>query len=410
MHAAAARLAPPAGVADLSNPDAFVNGPPHETFRRLREEAPVCFCPERDGTGFWSVTRWEDIRAVSLDQSIFSSFRGGVMLRDFPGDLLEAQRETLPSMEPGRHGKHRRLVSSAFTARVVRDLEPRIRTLVSDLLDKMAPLGTCDFVTEVAAELPVQVICELLGIPLEDRARIIQWSNAMVGMDDPEYSSDITEPQQAAFQLYAYAFELAALRRAEPRDDLMSHLLQVEVDGERLNDGQIGAFMMVLSVAGNETTRNLISGGLHTLFEHPAERARLQNDLSLVPSAVEEMLRWVTPVMHFRRTAERDVELRGQHIREGDKVVMWYVAGNRDDAVFAAPDRFDVGRTPNDHLAFGFGPHYCLGASLAQLEARLLFTELLQRFPDIQSAGPIERMRANHIAGTKHLPVRFTAR
>lgn len=399
---------PPPGVADLSSPDAFAAGPPHETFRRLRTEAPVCFFPEREGTGFWAVTRWDDIRAVSLDQATYSSFRGGVMMRDFPEDLLAAQRETLTSMEPGRHGKHRRLVSTAFTARVVRDLEPRIRGLVTELLDAVAARGECDFVTAVSAELPVQVICELLGIPLEDRAKIIAWSNALVGMDDPEYAVD--EGPMAAMQLYAYANELVEARRSAPKDDLISHLLQVEVDGERLNEAQFGAFVLVLAVAGNETTRNLISGGLQALFDHPEERARLQQDLSLLPTAVDEMLRWVTPVMHFRRTAERDVVLRGQQIREGDKVVVWYVSGNRDADVFPNPERFDVGRTPNDHLAFGFGSHYCLGASLAQLEAREMFDQLLRRFPDIAPAGPIERMRANHINGVKHLPVRFTPR
>lgn len=402
------RLPPPPGVADLADPDAFLDGPPHESFRRLRVEAPVCFFPERGGSGFWSVTRWDDIRAVSLDQATFSSFRGGVMLRDFPEDLLAAQRETLPSMEPGRHGQHRRLVSTAFTARVVRDLEPRIRTLVTDLLDGVAGTNECDFVTTIAAELPVQVICELLGIPVDDRARIIEWSNAMVGMDDPEYA--MAEGPMAAMQLMGYAAGLVEARREQPQDDLLSQLLRAEIDGERLGEGQLGAFMLVLAVAGNETTRNLITGGLQALFDHPGERARLQADPGLLPTAVEEMLRWVTPVMHFRRTAERDVELRGQRIRAGDKVVVWYVAGNRDPEVFTDPERFDVGRTPNDHLAFGFGPHYCLGAALAHLEARVMFELLLQRFPDIAPAGPIQRMRANHISGVKHLPVRLTPR
>ncbi len=398
------RTPPPPGVADVSDPDAFVGGAPHETFARLRREAPVCFCPERDGTGFWSVTRWDDIRTVSLDQRTYSSFRGGVMLRDFPDDMLVAQRETLPSMEPARHGPHRRLVTSAFTARTVRDLEPRVRTLVASLLDRAAELGTFEFVAEVASELPVQVICELLGIPQADRGQVIAWSNAIVGMDDPEYAS--VEGPMAAMQIYGYASQLAEERRKQPADDLITHLLHAEIDGERLNEAQLGAFALVLSVAGNETTRNLISGGLQTLFEHPDQMERLRRDEALLPTAVDEMLRWVTPVMHFRRTAERSVELRGQRIAEGDKVVMWYVAGNRDEDVFPHADRFDVGRTPNDHLSFGFGSHFCLGASLAQLEARVLFEMLLDRFASIEPAGPIERMRATHIAGVKRLPVR----
>jgi cholest-4-en-3-one 26-monooxygenase len=402
------RLPPPAGVADLGDPDTFVDGPPHGTFRRLRAEAPVAFFPEKDGPGFWAVTRYDDVRSVSLDQSVFSSWRGGVMLRDFPEDLLAAQRETLPSMPVGTHGKHRRLVSGAFGPKVMRALEPRIRDLATRILDAVAPRGTCDFVTDVASELPVQVICELIGIPLEDRKRVVEWSNAIVGMDDAEYAGTAAEGPLAAMQLYAYAGELAAARRAAPRDDVASLLLASEVDGERLGDAQFNAFMLVLAVAGNETTRNAISGGLLALFDHPDARRAVQADPSRLPTAVEEILRWVTPVMHFRRTAERDVVLAGQQIREGDKVVVWYTSANRDEAVFPHADRFDVARTPNEHLTFGFGPHFCLGAALARLEIRILFEELFRRLPDVASAGPTIRMRANHIAGIKHLPIRYT--
>ncbi|MGH7896971.1 MAG: cytochrome P450 [Candidatus Binatia bacterium] len=405
------RIAPPAGVADLGDPESFRDGPPHGTFRRLRAEAPVCFFPGRGGDpGFWAVVRHADVRAVSLDQSTFSSYRGGIMLRDFSDDLLASQRETLPSMEPGRHGKHRRLVSGAFSARVIRELEPRLSTLVGATLDPLEGRDECDFVTEVACELPVQVICELLGIPATDRQKIIEWSNAMVGMDDPEYAASEADAHLAAMALYAYASSLAEERRSEPRSDLVSHLLEVEVDGERLDEAAFNAFVLVLAVAGNETTRNLIANGLLTLFEHPAERARLIADPALLPTAIDEMLRWVPPVMYFRRTAERDVTLGAARIREGDKVTIWYVSANRDEAVFPEPDRFDVGRTPNDHLAFGIGPHYCLGATLAALEARLFFAELLARFPEIEAAGPAVRMRGNHFDGVKHLPVRLGRR
>ena len=311
-------------------------------------------------------------------------------------------------MQSGVHGKHRRLVSGAFAPKIMRALEPRIRDLTRRILDAVAPKGACNFVTEVASELPVQVICELIGIPAEDRGKIVTWSNALVGMDDPEYADSAADGPIAAMQVYAYASELATARRGAPRDDVASLLLAAEVDGERLSEAAFNAFMLVLAVAGNETTRNAISGGLLALFEHPAERARLQADAALFPTAVEEILRWVTPVMHFRRTATRDVELGGQRIREGDKVVMWYVSANRDDAVFPDPDRFDVGRTPNEHLTFGLGQHFCLGASLARLEIQILFEELLRRLPDIAPAGPAVRMRGNHFAGIKHLPVRFT--
>jgi len=404
-----AHRSPPAGVADLSDPDVFLDGPPHATFRRLRAEAPVAFFAEKSGgPGFWAVTRYDDVRAVSLDQATFSSWRGGVMLRDFPDDLLAAQRETLPSMAPGVHGKHRRLVSGAFAPKIMRALEPRIRELTRRILDAVAPRGACDFVTDVASELPVQVICELLGIPVEDRGKIVGWSNAMVGMDDLEYADSAADGPIAAMQLYAYASELQAARRERPADDVASLLLAAEIDGERLDPAQFNAFMLVLSVAGNETTRNAISGGLLALFEHPGERARLQADPALFPTSVDEILRWVTPVMHFRRTAERDVALAGQEIRAGDKVVVWYVSANRDERVFPDPERFDVGRSPNEHLTFGFGPHFCLGAALARLEVQILFEELFRRLPDVASAGPAVRMRGNHIAGIKHLPVRFT--
>jgi cholest-4-en-3-one 26-monooxygenase len=252
------------------------------------------------------------------------------------------------------------------------------------------------------------VICELIGIPVEDRGKIVEWSNAIVGMDDPEYAESVGAGSLAALEVYGYAAELAAARARAPRDDVASLLLAAEVDGERLGEAQFNAFVLVLAVAGNETTRNALSGGLLALFEHPAERARLQADPSLLPTAADEILRWVTPVMHFRRTAERDVELGGRPIRAGDKVVVWYVSANRDERVFPAPERFDVGRTPNDHLSFGFGPHFCLGAALARLEIQIFFEELLRRLPDIAPAGPAVRMRGNHIAGIKHLPVRFT--
>jgi cholest-4-en-3-one 26-monooxygenase len=367
------------------------------------------FHPERNGgPGFWVISKWADVRSVSLDQATFSSWKGGIMLRELGQDREEAQREMLTGMEPGRHGKHRRLVSGTFAPKVIRALEPRLRAVVTRTLDAVGPRGACDFVTDVACELPVIAICELLGVPIEDRAKIVAWSNAMVGMDDPEYADDPSGGPLAAMQLAMYANELAERRRLEPRDDIVSELLAAQVDGERLTEAEFNAFFLILAVAGNETTRNLISAGLWLLCEHPAERARVQADLGLLPTAIDEMLRYHPPVLHFRRTAVRDVVLRGQQIRDGDKVSIWYVSANRDEEVFPDPDRFDVGRTPNDHLSFGFGPHFCLGAALAHLEARVMFEELFQRLPDVALAGPPVRLRANHIHGIKHLPVRFT--
>ena len=398
----------PEGLADLTDPGVFVHGVPYETFRRLRAEAPVAFHPERDGPGFWVVSKWADVRSVSLDQSTYSSWKAGILIREMGREREEMQREFLTGMEPGRHGKHRRLVSGTFAPKIIRALEPRLRAVVTRTLDDVGSRGACDFVTDVACELPVIAICELLGVPVEDRSKIVGWSNAMVGMDDPEYADDPSGGPLAAMQLAMYAQELAERRRADPRDDIVTELLDAEVDGERLTAAEFNAFVLILAVAGNETTRNLISAGLWLLCEHPEERARVQADLGILPTAIDEMLRYHPPVLYFRRTAMRDVELRGERIREGDKVSLWYVSANRDEEVFPDADRFDVRRTPNDHLSFGFGPHFCLGAALAHLEARVMFEELFQRLPDIALAGPPERLRANHIHGIKHLPVRFT--
>jgi cholest-4-en-3-one 26-monooxygenase len=397
----------PQGIVDLSDPDNFVDGVPHETFRRLRAEAPVFFHPERDGPGFWVVSKWDDVRSVSLDQATFSSSKGGIMLHEMPEDQIEAQRQMLTGMESGRHGKYRRLVSGTFAPKIIRALEPRLRAVVTRVLDDVEGRGACDFVTDVACELPVIAICELLGVPIEDRGKILAWSNAMVGMNDPEYADDPTAAPLAAMQLTMYASELGTARRQAPREDIVSELLRAEVDGESLTDAEFNAFVLILAVAGNETTRNLISAGLWLLCEHPDERTRVQADLGRLPTAIDEILRYHPPVLHFRRTAMRDVVLRGQRIREGDKVTVWYVSANRDEDVFPDADRFDVGRKPNDHLSFGFGPHFCLGAALAHLEARVMFEELFRRFPDVALAGPPVRLRANHIHGIKHLPVRL---
>jgi cholest-4-en-3-one 26-monooxygenase len=294
---------------------------------------------------------------------------------------------------------------------MVTELEQHIRALATGIIDKVAPEGRCDFVADVAAELPLQVIAEMMGVPLEDRHRLFEWSNRLIGFDDPEYSVTPERQQEAAAELFMYANGLAAERRAQGQvgDDIIGALLGAEVDGEGLTEAEFDLFFLLLAVAGNETTRNLVSHGLLALIEHPEERARLLADPTLLPAAVEEMLRWGTPVMYFRRTATHDVELHGQRIRAGDKVTMWHISGNRDEAVFDQPDRFDVGREPNDHIAFGGGgPHFCLGANLARLEIRVMFEELLRRVPDMELDGPVVRLRSNFINGIKRMSVRFT--
>lgn len=396
---------------DILNPDIYTQGIPHETFRLLRREAPVFWHPEPEGPGFWAITRYDDVVTVSMDPATFSSGRRGALIDDPPADALPVMRSLLINQDPPRHTKYRRLVSKGFTPAMVRRLEPHIRELAGRIIDRVAPLGRCDFVTDVAAELPLQVIVELMGVPVEDRHKVFDWSNRMLGNADPEYAGSIEEARRASLELYAYANELASRRKRDPKDDLVSVLMRADVDGEALSQAEFDAFFMLLAVAGNETTRNAIAGGMLALIEHPEQRSRLLAAPDLLPTAVEEMLRWVSPVIHFRRTATRDVTLRGQRIHEGDKVVIYYASANRDEDYFPDGDRFDVGRIPNEHVAFGpGGPHFCLGANLARLEMRIIFEELLRRLPDMELAGPVQRLRSNFINGIKHMPVQYTPR
>lgn len=388
----------------LADPGTFVNGPPHELFKRLRTEAPVYWEPLPEGGGFWALTKYHDLIAASQDYSIFSSSYG-TNIEDAQGGV----ELMMINMDPPRHTKLRTLVSKGFTPKMVRAMEPHVREIATSIVDGVAKKGSCDFVTEVAAELPLQVIAELIGIPMDERHLVFDWSNRMIGLDDPEYGNSLEEASQAAVSMFAYADTLAKQHRKERKDDLINALLDAEVDGEQLTEMEFNVFFLLLAVAGNETTRNLISGGMHALCEYPEQFARLRADPDLLTTAVEEMLRWVTPVMYFRRTVMRDTELGGQRMREGEKVTLWYIAANRDEEVFPDGDTFDAGRSPNNHLAFGGGgAHFCLGASLARLEIRVIFEEILRRLPDIKLAGPVAHLRSNFINGTKHMPVTFT--
>jgi cholest-4-en-3-one 26-monooxygenase len=393
---------------DLADPDTYVPSVPHEMYRRLRAEAPVYWHPEVDATGFWAITRYEDVVRVSRDHRTFSSGVAGCFLFDNePEDLSQIQL-MMVNMDPPRHTKLRMLVNKGFTPRVMTALEPHVREICRRIVDSATAGGEGDFVTRVAAELPLQVIAEFVGVPLEDRKMLFEWSNRLIGFDDPEFNTSLEDSKLAAMEMYAYTNQLALERRDNPRDDIVSILMNAEVDGERLTELEFDLFVLLLAVAGNETTRNLISGGLLTLMQHPGTWETLRGDHSLLPSAIEEMLRFVSPLMHFRRTATHDVELRGQKIREGDKVVMWYPSANRDETVFPDADRFDIRRTPNDHLSFGLGQHFCLGANLARLEVRIMFEELLSRWKTVEPAGNVRRLRSNFINGIKEMPVRFT--
>jgi cholest-4-en-3-one 26-monooxygenase len=396
------------GDVDLFNPDTYVRGVPHEAFRLLRKEAPVYFQTEPKGRGYWALTKYQDVVMVSKDPGRFSSFRGGTNIEDYPPEDLSLIQLIMVNMDPPQHSKFRKLVRQGFTPRMIARLEPAIRACTNQIIDAVVERGECDFVTSIAAELPLQVIAELMGIPQDDRHKVFDWSNRLIGFDDPEFQTTPEDGKMAAMEMWQYANELGAARIGQGGEDLVTVLMNGEVDGEKLTEMEFDSFFLLLAVAGNETTRNAISGGMIALMEHPDQRARLLADPSLVLTAVEEILRWTAPVMYFRRTATQDLEIRGQKIRENEKVCVYYSSANRDEEVFPNGDTFDVGRTPNDHLSFGIGEHFCLGNNLARLEMRIAFEELLRRLPDIELAAPFRRLRSNFINGYKSIPVKFT--
>ena len=394
---------------DLTDLDTFVQGVPHEQFDVLRAEAPVYFHNEHDGGGgFWCITRADDLAQVSHDWQHHSS-EWGITLHELPEESLEQQRMMMIIMDPPKHTKLRLLVNKGFTPRMISRLHDQVREIARDIVASVASRGECDFVVDVAAELPLRVIAEMMGVPQDERHKVFDWSNRLIGSEDPEYAVSPEDAMEAAMEMFVYANELAAAKRANPGDDIISVLLNAEVDGERLTDIEFDLFFQLLAVAGNETTRNLISHGMLALLENPDQMAQLIADPGLLPSAVDEMLRYASPVMYMRRTARADTTVRGQEIKAGDKVALWYIAANHDPEVFPDPHRFDVTRAPTEHEAFGGGgPHFCLGTHLAKLEITVMFEELLAAIPDMELAGDVQRLRSNFINGIKHMPVRFT--
>ena len=397
---------------DLGNLELWEAGPPHDLFTRLRREAPVHWSPLGDypeESGFWSLTRAADLRAVSLDWQTYSSYVGGIMVLDDFGIPLEAQQQQMISMDPPRHDRIKALFQRGFTPKRIGEHEERIRAIVNGVLDRVAARGECELVNEVAGPVVSRVIGSFIGTPEEDDQRHLEETNMVLGFGD----EDLRPTEEAVVEVMTNAWnetmELIAERRDNPgMDDLIDVLVHSEVDGEKLSDAEIFMGLGLLGAAGNDSTRSVFTSGMLGLFRNPDQLELLRSDPSLIPGAVEELLRMYPAFAHFRRTATREVELHGRTIREGDKVLLWYVSSNRDESIYAEGQRLDVTRKP-DHQAFGAGGrHFCLGAALARLEIRVLLEETMRRFPDIELAGEPTQARSLFLNQLKTLPVRFT--
>jgi cytochrome P450 len=401
----------PLGEIDLSSHDAFVDRVPHEWFRTLRREAPVFFNPEPDGSGFYAVTRYADIRHVHRDFATYSSEAGGTSLEDLEPDQIEA-RKSMIDTDPPRHTELRKLIARRFTSRAVMVWEQAIRTVCDRVLTEALPKDEFDFVHEISSEIPMQVFAEILGVAQEDRRLIVEMGDRILGNQDPEYAQPVEPAHRllpfsspVAREMFEFGRKVADARRKSPRDDIITLLVDAD-----LTQREFDVYFVLLATAGNETTRHTITHGLLALMEHPGQLDRLRKDPSLYATAADEMLRWATAVHYFRRTTTRDTELAGTEIPAGSKVATWLTSGNRDETVFENPDAFDVGRQPNKHMAFGPGGiHHCLGAHLARLEVRVVFEEMLKRVEGFELVGPPERLRSNFFNGVKRMPVRVIA-
>jgi cytochrome P450 len=389
---------------DLLDPATFANGHPHEVYRHLRNHDPVHFHAEPDGPGFWVITRHGDVRSIGRDPAVFSS-TPTIMIEGSGMDL--GGHQMMLMMDPPRHGRFRRLLIPDFVPSAVAALRPRIAELATQIVDAVCEHGACDLVDDIAGEMPSYVIAEMLGLPLDDGRELYRLTETI-------HAAPSSVPEGAGLaavgQMFAYASAVFEDRRRLARDDLSSRLAHATVEGREFDQIDFALMFLLLVDAGGDTTRNLVAGGIDALFAHRDELARFRTDIDgLMPTAMDELLRWVSPVTYMRRTTTADTTVRGQTIATGEKVVMYYAAANRDEAVFADPDRFDLSRRPNDHVAFGGGgPHFCLGAHLAKAEAGALLRELLTRLPDLEPTGPTTWLPSTFISGPKHLPVSFT--
>lgn len=410
------------GGPDLKDPDLYMREDFHAVFKALRAEAPVYWNPEAEGAGFWALTRYDDIEAVSKNPKLFSSAKENGGHRIFNENEIDENNTeaSMISLDPPVHAAYRRMVTPGFVPKRISGMEDRIRARVTRLLDQLEEKGKggaeVEFIDAVAAALPIEVLAELFGAPDSDGPKLFEWSNATVGEDDPELRVSDDYMRQCIIEMATYSAGLWQARMENPGEDLISMLAHSKIPNAEGKPepmsfaAYIGTFILLV-VAGNETTRNSISGGLLALSENEGERAKLLADPSLIPSAVQEIVRWVSPVLHMRRTATEDTEIGGQKIAKGDKVVMWYASANRDETKWADPFSFNVSRYTDPHaatqLGFGVGQHFCLGSRLAELQLRILFEEMLKRFPDIHVSGPVRRLRSNFIAGIKTMPVKL---
>jgi len=400
---------------DLNDLNTFEVGIPHDQFKRLRNEAPVY---RHAGPGsdedYWCITKHADLKHISKNPLLYSSEEQSALPRDPNPEGLPLLRQIMLNMDPPRHRIYREIINKAFTPRRVADMDRRVDRLIEEIINRVCEKGECDFVDELAAPLPMQVICEMVGVPEEDRRAIYELGNKMVGFDDPELNPDGSwaegneDMSGASAEMFMYGAKLKEKFQNSDEDNLATALLHAEVDGQRLTDMEFHAFFLILAIAGNETTRTVTSNGMIQLIRHPEQRDRLLKDPSLLNTAVEELLRFEPAVTSFRRTAMENAEIRGTQIEKGDKIILWYPAVNRDEEVFSEPDRFDVGRTPNDHLSFGIGEHFCLGSNLARMELRKIFGALMARLPDIEFAAEPRRLRSNFINGVKEMRITFT--
>ena len=399
---------------DLLDIDRFRRQEHHEMFSLLRREAPVFWHEEPgDRPGFWAVTKHADLVEVNRNAEVFSSEAKGFSMIE-PDVFMETaamdnRGVMMLATDPPKHTRYRRLVSKGFTPRMISRLEAALEIRARDIVNNVIERGKCDFVVDLASELPLQAIAEIMGVPQADRGKLFDWSNQIIGYADPEFQAE-KDSATAALELYAYVHNLAEQRLADPQDDIVTLLLNATIGDDRLTELEFDAFMLLMTIAGNETTRNATSGGMLALLQNPDQLAKLLADIDgKLDLAIEEILRWVSPIMFFRRTATEDYQLESGHqFKKGDKVVMWHISANRDEDVFEDPFTFDIERDPNEHIAFGGGgPHYCLGANLAKSELRIIFREILTRMHDIQLAGEPDFLRSHFLAGIKHMPVTF---